>query len=287
MNATRHFSDIALAQMQLNSAFIEAIYPEKNLDKARELHQAGASINAFDSKGCNALLNLAQGLTAPHMKLTLKHLGAEGLQKEKDLVDFLLCGKIAVNHQTSNGVTALHIAAIRGIDWFMDMLLTAGADHSLKNVNKHTPAYALWIKQIDGNLTQKARECLELLYARGDRFDPPDGIIPLLVSFAEHTTAFPFLAEKKINFGWRNDAGEHAISILARQGHWNAVIELARNGCPLGERNIFGKTLEEQAAESRLDDVVRSISQIKGDRAIYKLNHPDKVRLPSRKVSQP
>lgn len=285
MDATRHFSDTALAQLQLNQAFIEAIYPEKNLNKARELHQAGASINAIDSKGNNTLLNLIQGLTAPHMKLTLERLGPEGLQKEKDLVDFLLRNKIAVNHPSSNGVTALHIAALRGIDWCMEMLLNAGADHTLQNINRHTPAYSLWVKHTDNSFTLKAKECLELLYARGDRFDPPDGIIPLLIIFAEHPTAFPFLAERKINFGWRNNVGEHAISVLARQGCWNAVIELARNGCPLGERDIFGKTLEEQAAGNGLDDVVRAICQIKGDRAIYKLNHPDKVVLPTRRMS--
>lgn len=181
---------------------------QQNFQIIRYLVESGADIHAVDRSNCNVFHELA--------RLKLHFYNPE---KSAEILDFFVEQKVDINARSRpNGTTAIFMAALFGNYDLFQQLWRRGADVTIKNVNDVSILHVLYGLP-DEKVTQ---ELLQMLLAAGLGIDAKeaDGSAPL--HWAANSGR-PHLAKLLL------EAGANPCATM--EGGWTPLHYAAKRGC--------------------------------------------------------
>lgn len=197
------------------------------------------------------------GTTAVHAAARNDHIDMLKIMIEKG-VDV----NITEDAPAESGSTPLHSACIYGNGEVAKLLMDAGADDTLANVNGETPAHvAVMKKKFGGDLTAQQRESVlrEL-----ENLDSPrnDGQTPLMVlqylDLNSSMDLLPVFLDRGVDVNHRDNNGNTAlIHNTYNQCFKGIVKELVRAGADVNAANKDGNTALHYALRYGSQDVAR------------------------------
>lgn len=192
---------------------------------------------------------------------------------EKKLIDTIKYGKINkvekllsrgvnVNARDDDGVTGLILAASRGEEKYVELLLNYGADIEMRENEYGMTAF--WAAAIIGN-----RECLELLIRKGADVNTKDneGYTILENTIVSSTECLKVLLRNGVQANAKNKKGTTALMQVVRtEREMGEYIEvLIKNGADVNARNDDGWTALMIAAASGIEENLKTLIQSGAD----------------------
>lgn len=195
----------------------------------------------FSLESMEALNN--KGESAVHVAVRKKHYEAlEAMIKKGVNVN------ITEDSPAVAGTTPLHVACKCGFPRIVQMLMDAGADDTIKNVNEETPAHIAVKRDIFKEIKPEvSAEMLRIL--KNTDIPGMDGKTPLMLaqdrdSWGLTSVASPILIGKGADVNRKDSDGNNAMMLDAKwSGHMDVLKAMLNAGLDINARNKDGDTL--------------------------------------------
>ncbi len=189
------------------------------------------------------------GEAAVHLAARQGHAGMLKIMIEKG-VDV----NLAEDAPAPAGTTPLHEACMHGQAEAVKLLIAAGADDTLKNMDGETPAHAALMKNRRGrelDNEQKARVLRELMH-----LDIPrnDGQTPLLMLRHDTSELLPVFLERGVDLNHTDHSG---MTVMMRNTDKDMIKELIRAGADIHLADNEGNTALHHALDNYSQDSAR------------------------------